>query len=84
MEFNPGGDHQGAGSAVSFVHDDVAAQLCAWPSGCIDTDTMRIPADPEPVCAHVEVDSEEAIAADAVAFEERVLRLLEDTSVRRR
>ena len=45
---------------------------------------MRIPADPEPVCAHVEVDSEEAIAADAVAFEERVLRLLEDTSVRRR
>lgn len=75
VEFKHGGDHTGAGSWVDFVHDNVAAQLCAWPSGCIDTCTMRIPADPEPVCGHVEVDSEEAIGAYARAFEEQVFAL---------
>lgn len=60
---------------MSFVHDDVAAELLAWPSGCIDTYTMHLPEDPEPVCGHVEVDSEEAIGAYAREFEERVLAL---------
>ncbi len=77
VEFDPGGEWPGAGSSVSLIHDHVAAQLCAWPSGCIDTYTMRIPVDPEPVCGHVEVDSEEAIGAYARDFEERVLALLD-------
>ena len=51
-------------------------RLCAWPSGCIDTETMRIPEDPEPVCGHVEVDSEEAMGASARQFEARVRGLL--------
>lgn len=57
--------------------EGVAAQLCAWPSGCIDTYTMRIPEDSEPECGPVEVDSEEAIGAYARDFEERVLALLD-------
>lgn len=48
LEYHPGGDWAGAGTWVDFVHDNVAAQLCAWPSGCIDTHTMRIPEDAEP------------------------------------
>lgn len=77
VEFHPGGAHAGGGAWVDFVREDVAAQLCAWPSGCIDTSTMRIPEDPEPVFGHVEVDSEEAIGAFAREFEERVLALLD-------
>ena len=77
VEFHPGGVHAGAGAWVDFVHTDVAAQLCAWPSGCIDSTTMRIPEAPEPVFGHVELDSEEAIGAYAREFEERVLALLD-------
>lgn len=51
------------------MHDDVAAQLCAWPGGCIDTTTMRIPEDPEPACGHVQADAEEAIGDDARELE---------------
>ncbi len=80
VEYHPGGAYAGAGSSVDFVHDHVAAQLCAWPSGCIDTYTMRIPEDPEPVYGHVEVDSEEAIGAYARAFEEQVLALRRNNS----
>ena len=54
-------------------HENVAARLCALPSACTDTHTMRIPVDPEPMCGHVKVDSEEAIRDYARAFEERVL-----------
>lgn len=77
VEFHPSGAHAGAGAWVDFVREDIVAQLCAWPSGCIDTETMRIPKDPGPVCDHVEVDSEEAIGAYARDFEERVLALLD-------
>ena len=37
---------------------------------------MRIPADPEPVCGDVEVDSDEEMGACASVFEDRVLGLL--------
>ncbi len=85
IEFLPGSEHPGSGSGVRFLRGDatagVAAELLAWPSGCIDTTAIRWGGGEEPVCGHVEVDSEAAILAYAREFEEQVLALIRSSEL---
>ena len=74
VELKVGAPYAGAG--VWFIHEAVGAELWAWPSGCIDTATMRFGEGHEPVHGHREIDSEAAILEHALAFEDDVLALL--------